>query len=308
MSTSTRLKGLAAIAASAALVVGTAGTASAQNIVPGDRYDGRTVIVNTDLGELTITDVDRETGEVSLEFVNRSTQSLRCEAPNQDQSNRPGSTVSTAPVIAAATEYYERFQVVPAGELDVEEGALGINIQIYAAFWPLLQLIPSGSAAQFLSDRVQLQAEVVEGHRHATTSGLAGTANPFTVAAGGAATWDVQLSLPTVSSRGEDEVGALIVCGPGGTQGNQQLYAWSAYESGEAPQPDADTGVLAGGSLGEGAEGAAGPQGSLGSSGAPEAPDEGPDEDADDLDDGEPNDEDGDDSENPGGPDGTEVP
>lgn len=278
MPTSTRLRGLAAITASVALVVGSAGVASAQNVIPGDRYDGRTAIVNSDLGALTITDVDRETGGVSLEFVNESTQSLRCEAPNQDESNRPGSTVTTAPVIAAATEYYERFQVVPAGELELDFGIplLG-DIEVFAPFWPLLQLVPSGSAAQFLSDRVQLQSVIVEGHRHATTSGLAGTAAPFTVAAGESATWDTQLNLPTVSPRGEDEVGAIIVCGPGGTQGSQQLYAWSAYESGEAPQPDPDTGSLAGGSLGSG-EAGNGSAGSLGS----EAPDNGDDGNGDD--------------------------
>lgn len=271
MSTSTRLRGLAAITASAALVVGTAGTASAQNVIPGDRNDGRTAIVNSDLGELTILNVDRETGEVSLEFVNESTQSLRCEAPNQDENNRPGSTVSTAPVVDAATEYYERFQVVPAGELEIDFAIPVVGgIDIFAPFWPLLQLVPSGSAAQFLSERVQLQSVVVEGHRHATTSGLAGTANPFTVAAGETATWDVPLNLPTVSPRGEDEVGAIIVCGPGGTQGSQQLYAWSAYESGEAPQPDPDTGSLAGGSLGSGENGDSGSLGSLGSSDEPE--------------------------------------
>lgn len=263
MSTSTSIRGLAAVTASAALVVGTAGTASAQNVIPGDRNDGRTAIVNSDNGDLTVTDVDRAAGEVRLSFVNNSTQALRCEAPNQDESNRPGSTVSTAPVIAAATEYYERFQVVPAGELDIEFGLplLG-NIDIFAPFWPLLQLVPSGSAAQFLSERVQLQAEIVEGHRYATTSGLAGTTSGFNIPAGETREWNVTLGPPTVSPRGEDEVGAIIVCGAGGTQGNQQLYAWSAYESGQAPQPDPNTGSLAGGSLGSGE---AGESGSLGS-------------------------------------------
>ena len=223
MSTSTRLKGVAAVAASAALVLGTAGTAAAQNVIPGDRNDGRTAIVNSENGELTIAAVDRAAGTVDLEFANTSGQSLRCEAPNQDESNRPGSTVSTAPVIAAATEYYERFQVVPAGELEIEESIILVgNLRIFAPFWPLLQLIPTGSAAQFLSERVQLQAVIVEGHREATTSGLSGVTGPFTVAAGD--TWEgqVQLGLPTVSPRGEAEVGALIVCGPGGTQGTQQ--------------------------------------------------------------------------------------
>lgn len=279
MSTSTRLKGLAAVTASVALVVGLAGTASAQNVVPGDRYDGRTVVVNTDSGELTINEVDRDTGTVSLAFTNNHAQSLRCESPNPDESNRPSSTVSTAPVIAAGTEYYERFQVVPAGEIEIEQGLsiLG-NLRIYAAFWPLLQLIPTGSAAQFLSERVQLQSEIVEGHRGAETSGLAGTAPAFTVAAGDTNDFTIQLSPSSLGPRGEDEVGALILCGPGGTQGNQQLYAWSAYESGEAPQPAPEgTGSLDMGSLGSG-EAGNGSAGSLGS----DAPDNGDTDNGDD--------------------------
>lgn len=267
MSISTRLRGLAAVAAGASLVVGAAGAAAAQNVIPGDRNDGRTAIVNSNDGDFAITNVDRETGLVSLRFVNNSTRSLRCEAPNQDETNRPGSTVSTVPVIAAATEYYQRFQVVPAGTLEVEFGLPLIgNLDIFAPFWPLLQLVPSGSAAQFLSDRVQLQSVIVEGHRSAATSGLAGTATPFTVAAGGTQVWDVQLNLPSVSPRGTDEVGAIIVCGPGGTQGNQQLYAWSAYEESEVPDPDPDTGTVANGSLGSG-EAGSGSAGSLGSNG-----------------------------------------
>lgn len=272
MSTSVRLKGLAAVTASVTLVLGSAGVASAQgNVIPGDRYDGRTAIVNTDLGDFTVTGVDRETGTVDLEFANNSDSSLRCEAPNPDPDNRPGSTVSTAPVIEAATEYYERFQVVPAGEIDINQSIplLG-GINIYAAFWPLLQLIPSGSAAQFMSDRVQLQATVVDGNRHATTSGLAGTTAPFTVNSGATWTGQVQLGPPSTSPRGEDMVGAIVVCGPGGTQGTQQLYAWSAFEEGWPPADEGDggTGSLDAGSLGgsSDADGSLG-TGSLGSSG-----------------------------------------
>lgn len=273
MSTSTRLKGLAAVTASAALVISSAGVASAQNVIPGDRYDGRTAIVNTDAGELTVTGVDREAATVDLEFANTSGSSLRCEAPNPDESNRPGSTVSTAPVIEAATEYYERFQVVPAGEISIEQSIplLG-GINIYAAFWPLLQFVPSGSAAQFMSERVQLQAVIVEENRTAQTSGLTGTTSAFTVANGDTWTGQVSLGLPATSPRGEDKIGAIIVCGSGGTQGSQQLYAWSAFEEGWPPlTPEGgDTGSLNSGSLGssdsgDGADGSLG-TGSLGSS------------------------------------------
>lgn len=175
-------------------------------------------------------------GTASLSFANTSGANLRCEAPNQDESNRPGVTVSTGTVIAAATEYYERFQVVPAGEINIEQSIplLG-GIDILAAFWPLLQLVPSGSAAQFMSERVQLQSVIVEGHREANISGLAGTAGAFTVNNGATWTGTVPLGAPSTNPRGEDKVGAIIVCGNGGTQGSQQLYAWSGYEDGWTP-------------------------------------------------------------------------
>lgn len=275
MSTSARLKGLAAVTASAALVLSSAGVASAQgNVIPGDRYDGRTAIVNAASGEFTVAGVDRASGIVDIAFTNNSGGSLRCEAPNPDPNNRPGSTVSTAPVIEAATEYYQRFQVVPAGEIDIEQSIplLG-GINIYAAFWPLLQLIPSGSAAQFMSDRVQLQATIVDENRHAKTNGLTGTATPFTVDSGATWTGQVQLGPPSTSPRGENKVGAIVVCGPGGTQGNQQLYAWSAFEEGwpAADEGGGDSGSLDAGSLGssDNADGSL-ETGSLGGSGSAE--------------------------------------
>ncbi|MFN3600864.1 MAG: hypothetical protein ACK4UY_05685 [Dietzia sp.] len=269
MSSSTTLKGLAAVAASASLVLGGSGVAAAQTVIPGDGGGGRTVIVNNPNATLTIDNVDRQAGTATVTFVNNTGVSLRCEAPNQNPADRPGTAVSTAGVVENSATFYERYQWIPAGELTVPASFLG-NITV--RLWPLLQGLPTGSITQFMSDRAMLQAEIINGHDAARQAGLTGNSGAFTIANGATSVQSVNLNIPAFSPRGTDRLGVMTVCGPGGTQTTQQLYAWTAFEEGwEPPAPD-NTGSLGSGSLG-----------SLGSSGTdpvdPEPPIDDEDED-----------------------------
>lgn len=270
MSTSTTFKALAAVSASAALAIAGAGTAAAQgNSIPGDDYDGRTVLVNDGETALEIVSIDRETGQVELSMTNTTGAALRCEAASTDERNRPGSTVSTAETILRAENFYERYQLRSAEEIDIgfDVGFVG-GADINVPFWPLLQFLPSGSAAAFLSDRYIAQQSIVTGHTDAKQRGLAGTSTGFTINNDATNTWTIQMNRPAVSPRGEDSLGAIVMCGAGGTQDNQQLYAWTTYQEGWTPEDteDSNSGSLAGGSLGTGEQGSAS-AGSLGSTG-----------------------------------------
>lgn len=258
MSSSTTLKGLAAVAASASLVLGASGVAAAQTVIPGDGGGGRTVIVNNPDATLTVDEVDRTAGTVAVTMVNNTGSALRCEAPNQNTADRPGMAVSTADVVANSAQFYERYQWIPAGQLTVPASFLG-NITV--RLWPLLQGLPTGSITQFMSDRAMLQAEIINGNDAARQAGLTGNSGAFTIANGATTSQTITLNRPAVNPRGLGKLGVMTVCGPGGTQDSQQLFAWTALEEVEpSPTPD-DTGSLGSGSLG-----------SLGSSGSPAGP------------------------------------
>lgn len=247
MSSSTTIKGLAAVAASASLVLGSSGVAAAQNVIPGDGGGGRTVIVNNPNATLTVDSVDREAGTVTVSLVNNTGASLRCEAPNQNPADRPGTAVSTADVVENSALFYQRYQWIPASEILVPASFLG-NITV--RLWPLLQGLPTGSITQFMSDRAMLQAQIINGHDAARQAGLTGNSAAFTIANGATSVQTVNLNRPAFNPRGEGQLGVMTVCGPGGTQGSQQLYAWTALEEGwEPPAPDT-TGSLGSGSLG----------------------------------------------------------
>lgn len=232
MSASKTFKSLAAAGASAALILGVTGTATAQNTVPGDDDEGRTVIVNSPDATLEIVDVDRDSGEVAYELTNNLGAALTCEGVSENEDNRPGATVSTADVIARGAHFYQNYQVTAVDDIDMD---LGTGGGLVVALWPLLQLIPTGSAAGSLSERAMSQAEIVTGQDDALVRGMVGYDSSFTVEDDATADRTVTLSPPAQAPRGEDELGVMVMCGEGGTQGDQQLYVWTAYESGEAP-------------------------------------------------------------------------
>ena len=261
------LKTLGATAASAALLVAGAGVATAQTPVPGDDDEGRTALVNEPGVTLEIVDVDREAGNVEYSMTNDHGASLTCEAVNENEDNRPGATVSTEDVIAQGENFYRNHQIRDAGEFGFEEsfpfvGGGGMLVE----FWPLLQMIPTGSAAGSLSDQVIAQAGVVNSHDQALVRGMAGYDSSFSIGNGDTVERTISLGPPAQGERGDDELGVIVMCGEGGTQGDQQLYVWTAYESGEAPQPEPGTGSLDGGSLGSNGDGSL-DGGSLGSNG-----------------------------------------
>ncbi|MFL0577758.1 hypothetical protein [Dietzia sp. 179-F 9C3 NHS] len=247
MTTSTTLKGFAAVAAAAALAVAGAGASTAQNVIPGDDNKGRTVVVGAEGMEIEFVSVARGTGQVVVSLTNNTGQSLRCEAPNEDTSARPGGTVSTAEVVGLSEQFYSSYQNTQYE--NVVHGSVGQLMQL----WPLGQLIPTGSAAQFLSDRVQLEADIANAHQQAKQHGYVGTTPAFTINDGATVERTIQLGQPAVSPRGDARLGYFTICGPGGTQGTQQLYAWSAYEEPTESEPGEDpapNGSLDLGSLG----------------------------------------------------------
>lgn len=300
MTISTSIKGLAAVSAAAALVVGSAGVAAAQNVIPGDDTDGRTVIVGATGMDVEFVSVDRESGQAVISLTNETGQNMRCEAPSQDETARHGGTVTTAEVVELSNQFYSSYQ--DTGYEEIVHGSAGDLMQL----WPLGQLIPSGSATQFLSDRVQLEGQIATAHQEAKQHGYVGTTDAFTINDGADIERAVQLGQPAVSPRGGAQLGFFTICGPGGTQGSQQLYAWSALE--DVPEPengeDEGTGSLSAGSLGD--NGSLG-NGSLGSNGSDNSDTgNGDDEPGDNGDDDEPGD--GDDNGNGDGEPGDGGP
>lgn len=248
MTISTSLKGLAAASAAAALAIGSAGVAAAQNVIPGDDADGRTVIVGAAGMDVEFISVDRESGQAVVSLTNNTGQNMRCEAPSQDAAAQHGGTVTTATVVEMSNQFYSTYQNSQYEQ--VVHGSIGDLMGL----WPLGQFVPTGSAAQFLSDRVQLEAQIATAHQQAKQNGYAGTTTKFTVNNDSTVERTVQLGQPAVGPRGDAQLGFFTICGPGGTQGSEQLYAWSALEELPEPEPGEDnaggTGSLGTGSLG----------------------------------------------------------
>ena len=271
MHTSLRRSAIAT-AAAAGLVVSGLAAASAQNVIPGDTDPNQTIF--TDRDGVTITmEVDRESGEVSGTFTNEFGSNLNCTSPDQNPDLVRGGTVSTAAVIEDSIEYYRQFQNTQPGQIAAGSAIplLG-NAGIEVPFWPLFQLLPTGSAAGSLSDGVSAAAPIATAHQEALTRGMVGEIGTFSVNNGAAPReWSTTLSPPSIGERGTDPLGVIFVCRVGNAAGPH--YAFAAYE--DVPPPEPGTGSLPGGSLGSeegngslsGSLGSEGNDGSLGSNG-----------------------------------------
>jgi len=252
-----------AAAAAAGLVVSGLAAASAQNVIPGDTDPGQTIFTGRDGVTITIDEIDRETGAVSGTFVNEFGSNLNCASPDANPDLVRGGTVSTAEVIEASIDYYTRYQSSQPGQIVAGSsipllGQAGIDVP----FWPLFQLLPTGSAAGSLSNSVSEATEIANANRDALMQGMVGRIGTFTVNNGVTRDWSTTLSPPSIGERGTDPLGVIFVCRVGNAGGPH--YAFAAYE--DVPPPEPGTGSLAGGSLGSG-EAGNGSSGSLGSNG-----------------------------------------
>ena len=239
----------AAVATTAAVgfALAGAGVAGAANVIPGDTDPGVTIITSQPGVTVTIDEVDRVTGAVSGTFVNESGSNLTCTSPNPNPNLQRGGTVSTATVVQDSLEYYTQFQSDQAGTVSAGSsvpliGRVGVNVP----FWPLLQLVPTGSLAGSLSDGTAEAADIVTAHTDAKLRGLVGDVSTFTVNNGVTRPWNTTLSPASIGERGDDQLGVIFVCRIGAATG--QHYAWVGYEGGAPPAPE--TGSLSGGSLG----------------------------------------------------------
>ncbi|WP_430332901.1 hypothetical protein [Rhodococcus sp. ACT016] len=256
-----------ATTAVAGLALAGAGVAGAANVIPGDTDPGITIITSQPGVTVTIDSVDRATGAVSGTFVNNSGMNLNCTAPNPNPNLQRGGTVSTATVVRDSLDYYTQYQSDQAGTIAAGSTVLITKVGVTVPFWPLLQLVPTGSLAGSLSDGTAESAAIVNAHTDAKMHGLAGEVGTFTVNNGTTKAWNTTLSPAAIGERSTDELGAIFVCRVG-TTANVPHYAWVGYESGEPPAPDTDSGSLTNGSLGSSqqAPGSAG----LGSAGSSE--------------------------------------
>ncbi|WP_107749410.1 hypothetical protein [Dietzia psychralcaliphila] len=262
MPSSLRRAAVATVAATGLVVSGLA-AASAQNVIPGDTDPRQTIFTNRDGVTITIDGIDRETGAVSGTFANTFGSNLNCTSPDANPTTVRGGTVSTAEVVERSIDYYSRFQNTQPGQIQAGSsipflGQAGVNVP----FWPLFQLLPSGSAAGSLSDGVSEAADIANANQDALMSGMVGRIGTFTVNNGATANWSTTLSPPSLGERGADPLGVIFVCRVGASAGPH--YAFTAFE--DVPPPEPGTGSLAEGSLGSG-EGATGSAGSLSSSG-----------------------------------------
>lgn len=264
MSTSFRRAAVATTAV-AGLALAIPGLAGAVNVIPGDTDQGLTIMTAQPGVTVTVDAVDRVGGAVSGTFVNDSGMNLNCTSPNPNPQLRRGGTVTTAEVVRNSVDYYSIFQSDKAGAIVAGSsiplmGRVGVDVQ----FWPLLQLLPTGSAASYLSNGVAESAEIGRAYTDAKMHGMAGDVNTFTVNNGATFAWNTKLSPAAMGERGQDPLGALFVCRVGSETG--QHYAWAGFEAVDPVDPvDPSTGSL--GSL----------TGSLGSSSAPEAETPAPD-------------------------------
>lgn len=252
-----------AAAAATGLVVSGLATASAQNVIPGDTNPGQTIVTGRDGVAITVDAVDRVTGAVSGTFVNESGSNLNCTSPDANPDTVRGGTVSTAAVIDRSMDYYTRFQNTQPGQVTAGSsipllGQAGVDVP----FWPLFQLLPTGSAAGSLSDGVSEGADIANANQDALMRGMVGRIGTFTVNNGVTNNWSTTLSPPSIGERGTDPLGVIFVCRVGAASG--QHFAFAGYE--DVPPPEPGTGSLDTGSLGSD-EGGAGSSGSLGSNG-----------------------------------------
>lgn len=260
MSTSIRRTAVVA-AAAVGLALAVPAGAAAQNVIPGDTLPPAPTLTNLPGVEAAISEVDRETGVVSGTFANNTGRDLTCTNPHPNPEMARGGTVSTVAVIEQSMDYYSRFRPTYPGAVDIEESLpLVGDLAIYGPLWPILQLIPTGSAAAFLAPEVAASAEITELQNHATARGLTGAIGVFTVNDGDTHNWQATLGRAGYGARDNDRLGALFVCREGDAQ--SQHYAFAGYEE---IDEDEDTDNLPSGSLGGGSD--SGSLGSLGSDG-----------------------------------------
>lgn len=240
-----------ATTAVAGLALAGAGIAGAANVIPGDTDPGVTIVTSQPGVTVTIDSVDRTTGAVAGTFVNNSGMNLNCTAPNPNPNLQRGGTVSTATVVRDSLDYYTQYQSDQAGTIAAGSTVLITKVGVNVPFWPLLQLVPTGSLSGSLSDGTAESATIANAHTEAKMHGLVGEVGTFTVNNGATKAWNTTLSPAAIGQRGTDELGAIFVCRVG-TNANVPHYAWVGYESGVAPAPDTDTdsGSLANAPLG----------------------------------------------------------
>lgn len=257
-----------ATAAIAGLALSLPGLAGAQNVIPGDTNPGKTIVTGQPGVTVTLDEVDRVTGKVSGTIVNESGMNLNCQSANPNPNLNRGATVSTAEVVRASMSYYTLFQSGQSGGFNVGSsiplmGPAGANAQ----FWPLLQLLPTGSVANYLSDGAKEAATIGNAHAEARQRGMVGELAIFNNFNNGQTRdWDVTLGPQSIGARGTDPLGVMFVCRVGNESG--QHYAWAGYEEVEEVPDTGSLSSLSSGSL------------------APSAPAPGPDVD-DDVDNGD---------------------
>lgn len=261
MSTSIRRTAVVA-AAAVGLALAVPAGAAAQNVIPGDTLPPAPTLTNLPGVEASVVEVDRETGAVSGTFANNTGRNLTCTNPHPNPELARGGTVSTAAVIGQSMDYYSRFRPTYPGAVDIDESLpIGGGIAVYGPLWPILQLIPTGSAAAFLAPEVAASAEITELQNSATARGLTGAIGVFTVNDGDTHDWNTTLGRAGYGARDNDRLGALFVCREGDAQ--SQHYAFAGYQ--EVDEEDEGNGTLPSGSLGGGSD--SGSLGSLGSDG-----------------------------------------
>lgn len=292
MSTSIRRTAVAA-AAAVGLALAVPAGAVAQNVIPGDTPPAAPTLTNLPGVEATVDAVDRETGAVSGKFTNNTGRNLTCTNPHPNPEMARGGTMSTESVIELSMDYYSRFRPTYPGAVDINESLpIGGDVKVYGPLWPILQLLPTGSAAAFLAPEVAASAEITELQTDATARGLTGAIGVFTVGDGVTHDWSATLGRAGYGARGDDRLGALFVCREG--DASSQHYAFAGYQE---VDEDEDTGTLPSGSLGGSSD--SGSLGSLGSDGDDaDGNGNGNDDDGDNDDDDDNDNDDNDDNDN----------
>lgn len=235
-----------ATTAVAGLTLALPGLAGALNVIPGDTNPGLTIITAKEGVDVTVDSVDRDTGAVSGTFKNDSGANLNCVSPNPNPNLQRGGTVTTAEVARDSMAYYSEFQSGQPGGIDAGSRIVFIDAGVDVRFWPLLQLLPTGSAAQYLSDGTSIATSIGNANQDAKMKGMVGDVDKFTVNNGQTKDWTSALSPAAQGERGKDPLAALFVCKAG-----NQNYAWAGYEEFTPPAPDAGSlSAISSGSMG----------------------------------------------------------
>ena len=240
-----------ATAAVVGVAIATPGLAGATNVIPGDSDPGTKIITGHEGVTVDIESVDRETGVVSGTFVNESGLNLTCQSPNPNPNLNRGGTVTTADVALASRNYYTLYPEPDPASFNLGSNIIFVgNVGANADFWPLLQLVPTGSAAGFLSDSAAAAAEIGSAHRDAQVRGMVGHVDTFTVNNGQTHAWSTTLGQAATGARGTDPLGAVFNCRVG-SNANADHFLWVGLEEVDEEEPSTGSlGSLTGGSSG----------------------------------------------------------